>query len=74
MSGEIPVPRRIDNDAPNQMRTELLNSVFALADDALGPSERTLYNAITGALGIVAAVQPYGESCVLMKCPFMFQN
>jgi hypothetical protein len=61
MSGEIPVPhRRIDNDAPHQMRTELLNSVFALADDAVGPSERTLYNAITGALGIVAAVQPYG--------------
>jgi hypothetical protein len=31
-----------------------------LADDAVGPSERTLYNAITGALGIVAAVQHYG--------------
>jgi hypothetical protein len=61
MSGEIPVPqRRIDNDAPHQMRTELLNSVFDLADDAVGPSERALYNAITGALGIVAAVQPYG--------------
>jgi hypothetical protein len=61
MSGEIPVPQRhIDNDAPHQMRTELLNSVFALADDAVGPSERTLYNAITGALGLVAAVQPYG--------------
>lgn len=61
MSGEIPIPqRRIDNDAPHQMRTELLNSVFALADNAVGPSERTLYNAITGALGIVAAVQPYG--------------
>lgn len=61
MSGEIPVPQhRIDNDASSQMRTELLNSVFALADDAVGPSERTLYNAITGTLGIVAAVEPYG--------------
>jgi hypothetical protein len=61
MSGEIPVPqRRIDNDASYQMRTELLNSVFALTDDAGGPSERTLYNAITGALGIIGAVQPYG--------------
>jgi len=61
ISGGIPVPQRhIDNDASYQMRTELLDSVFALADDAVGPSTRTLYNAITGALGIVAAVQPYG--------------
>src|SRR5229473_1140272 len=61
MSGEIPVPqRRIDNDAPPPMRTELVSSIFALADDAAGPSERTLYNAMNGGLGIIGAVQPYG--------------
>jgi len=62
MSGEIPVPqRRIDNEAPHQMRTELLNAVFALADETgMGPSERTLYDAVTGSLGVIAAVNPYG--------------
>jgi hypothetical protein len=62
MSGEIPVPqRRIDNDAPHRMRTELLNAVFALSDETgMGPSERTLYDAVTGSLGIIAAVAPYG--------------
>ena len=62
MSGEVPVPqRRIDNDAPHQMRTELVNAVFALADETgVGPSERTLYDAVTGSLGVIAAVTPYG--------------
>jgi hypothetical protein len=60
MSGEIPQPeRRIDNDAPATMRVELIDSIFALADNT-GPSERTLYNAVTGALGVIAAVNPYG--------------
>jgi hypothetical protein len=62
MSGEIPVPeRRIDNDAPTAMRVELLNVIFALADETeVGPSERTLYNRVTGTLGVIAAVNPYG--------------
>ena len=61
MSGEVPIPlRRIDNDAPPQLRIELLSSVFSLADDGMGPSERTLYSAVIGTLGILGAVQPYG--------------
>jgi hypothetical protein len=61
MLAEIPIPqRRVDNDAPRQMRTELMDSVFALADNGVGPTERALYNAVTGALGVIAAVQPYG--------------
>src|SRR5437868_2450762 len=65
MSGEIPLPvRRVDNDAPERMRVELLNAIFALADaTGLGPTERELYNAITGSLGVNAAVNPYGTLC-----------
>jgi hypothetical protein len=64
-SGEVPVPeRRIDNDAPGRMRVELLNAIFGLADDTgLGPTERTLYNAVTGCLGVIAGVNPYGTLC-----------
>jgi hypothetical protein len=62
MSGEMPVPQRqVDNEAPHQMRTELLDAAFGLADETgNGPSERTLYDAVTGSLGIIAAVNPYG--------------
>jgi hypothetical protein len=63
MSGEIPIPeRRIDNGAPLPMRVELLDGVFALTNER-GPSERALYSAVTGCLGVIAAVNPYGNLC-----------
>jgi len=45
MSGEIPLPvRRVDNAAPERMRVELLNAIFALADaTGLGPTEREIF-------------------------------
>lgn len=65
MSGEIPFPvRRVDNDAPERMRVELLNAIFGLADaTGLGPTERELYNAVTGCLGVNAPVNPYRTLC-----------
>jgi hypothetical protein len=66
MSGELPLPeRRIDNEAPERMRVELLHAIFALADDTrgIGPSEGLIYATVMGCLGIVEAVNPYGGRC-----------
>jgi hypothetical protein len=65
MSGEVAIPvRRLDNDAPEGLRVELLNVIFGLVDETgIGPTEREIYNDITGCLGVQAAVNPYGGLC-----------
>jgi hypothetical protein len=61
LSEEFPIPRRyVDNDAPIPMRTEFIYAAFGLANEEQGPSERVLYNAVSGSLGVIGAVQPYG--------------
>jgi len=63
MSGHIPSPERcIDDDAPNCMRVELVDSIFNLADEngETAPTERRLYDVTTLACGVESAVQPYG--------------
>lgn len=59
--GTNPVVRNIDNDAPPEMRREIVDVIFSIAESTqMGPQPRHIYNIACQSLGIETVGNPSG--------------